>query len=186
MDRMHRLGILAAGLVFLGCQAWAEVRDCACDPARPDTMAARECGLCREAEKQPADPAVFFLKDINPRKPNRLLALPRAHAKGPHDLTEMTADERLALWTAAIHKAKSLWGDQWGLAVNGDESRTQCHMHIHIGRLLDGVETPNYIVVDGPAQIPAPKDGGGMWIHPQGSKLHVHLGEIINETVLLR
>ena len=31
-------------------------------------MQARECGLCREADKHPADQRVFFLKDINPRK----------------------------------------------------------------------------------------------------------------------
>jgi diadenosine tetraphosphate (Ap4A) HIT family hydrolase len=183
---VHRFGILVAGVALVVRLASADARDCACDASRPETMSARECGLCREAEKQPPEQAVFFLKDINPRKPNRLLALPRAHTAGPHELFQMSADERLALWTAAIEKAKSTWGTQWGLAVNGDESRTQCHMHIHIGRLLDGVETPNFVAVDGPAQIPAPKDGGGMWVHPAGDKLHVHLGEIINETVLLR
>lgn len=183
---MGKFGIVAAGMLVFGHLAVADVRECVCDAARPETMAARECGLCREAEKQPASAGVFFLKDINPRKPNRLLVLPRAHTKGPHDLIDMTAEERLALWSAAIEKARSLWGDQWGLAINGDESRTQCHMHIHIGKLLDGVETPNFIVVDGPAQIPAPKDASGLWVHPEGGKLHVHTGEIITETVLLR
>jgi len=45
-------------------------------------MAARDCGFVgRESENQPADASLFFLKDINPRKPNRwlcLAALPHA------------------------------------------------------------------------------------------------------------
>jgi len=164
----------------------ADVRDCACDLSNPAKMAARECGLCREAEKQPAQPAFFFLKDINPRKPNRWLILPRAHGKGPHALADMTPADRTAFWTAAIAKAKELWGEQWGLAMNGDDSRTQCHLHAHIGKLLEGVETRNLVVVDGPAQIPVPTDGSGLWIHPDKGKLHVHLGEQITETVLMR
>jgi diadenosine tetraphosphate (Ap4A) HIT family hydrolase len=129
---------------------------------------------------------VFFLKDINPRKPNRWLALPRAHASGLHGLADMSPAQRTELWTAAIEKARSLWGEQWGLAYNGDESRTQCHTHLHIGKLLDGEETSDFVVVADPVEIPVPPDGGGVWVHPVGGKLHVHLGEQITETVLLR
>ena len=135
-------------LILLASLAFADVRNCACDPAKPETMDAHECGLCRAAESQAADAPVFFLKDNNPRKPNRWLALPRAHT---HSLAAMTPEARLALWNAAIERARSMWGDQWGLAVNGDERRTQCHAHIHIGKLLDGVENPNFVEVDGPA-----------------------------------
>jgi diadenosine tetraphosphate (Ap4A) HIT family hydrolase len=177
---------VAALGVLLAAAAAADVRHCACEVAVPETMAARECGLCREAEKHPVDAPVFILKDINPRKPNRWLALPRAHGKAQHQLADMTPEARLALWTAAIEKARSVFGDKWGLAVNGDESRTQCHAHIHIGKLLEGIETGNFIVVDGPAQIPALTDGLGIWVHPEGNKLHVHLGEQITETVLFR
>ena len=47
------------------------------------------------------------------------------------------------------------------------------------------VEAGEFLVVDGPAQIPVPgKDG--YWIHPVNGKLHVHTGEQICETVLLR
>ena len=42
------------------------------------------------------------------------------------------------------------------------------------------------IEVSGPAEIPAPDDGTGLWIHARGRKLHVHLGEQTTETVLLR
>ena len=163
--------------------ALADVRNCACDAAKPETLEAHECGLCREAERQPSDVATFFLKDNNPRKPNRWLALPRSHA---HSLAAMTPEARLALWNAAIERAKSLWGDQWGLAVNGDERRTQCHAHIHIGKLLDGAETPDFVEVDGPAGIAIPADGAGFWVHPVGTKLHVHAGEQVTEFVLMR
>ena len=36
------------------------------------------------------------------------------------------------------------------------------------------------------ADIPVPKDGTGLWIHPAGDRLKVHLNEQICETVLLR
>jgi diadenosine tetraphosphate (Ap4A) HIT family hydrolase len=172
------VSILTLGVLLRG-----DVRNCACDVAKPETMEAKECGLCREAEKQPADPAMFFLKDINPLKPNRWLALPRAHT---HALKDLPPNARLALWNAAIEKATSLWADQWGLAVNGDERRTQCHAHIHIGKLLDNAETPNFVVVDGPADIAIPTDGTGFWVHSVGGKLHVHSGEQATEFVLMR
>ena len=128
---------------------------------------------------------MFFLKDINPRKPNRWLALPRAHGSGAHHLHDLAPAQRARLWTAAIEKARSLWGDEWGLAYNGEKVRTQCHTHVHIGKLLKGIETNNFIVVSKPSEIPAPA-GEGIWVHPAGGKLHVHLGEQTTETVLLR
>lgn len=182
---------LTATLIFGGlavCIALAPaahsdiISHCDCDPARPETLKARECGLCREAEKQPPGETIFFLKDINPTKPNRWLVLPRAHE---HSLAAMTPEERTALWTAAIAKGKELFGDGWGLALNGRKVITQCHVHVHIGKLLPGIETDNFIVVSRPEDFPVPKDTG-LWIHPQGSQYHVHLGEQITETVLLR
>ena len=122
----------------------------------------------------------------------RLKSMSRVSAPGtathqsPASFAAMTPQQRLLLWTAAIEKAQSIWGDKWGLAVNGDTARTQCHAHIHIGKLLDGIETARFVVVDGPAQIPVPEEGSGMWVHPEGAKLHVHLAEQITETVLLR
>jgi CDP-diacylglycerol pyrophosphatase len=173
--------LLAAPLVL------ADITHCACDLANPETMGARECGLCKEAEKQPGDAPVFFLKDNNPRKPNRWLVLPRIHGKGGDSFADMAPARRTELWAAAVTKAKELWGEQWGLAYNGDQSRTQCHAHVHIGKLLQGIETQNFVVVSGPAQIPVPKNGTGLWVHPaDGGKLHVHLDEQICETVLLR
>jgi hypothetical protein len=182
MAAMFRAALLT---LFVCVMAVNGAVECDCDPARPETMTARQCGLCREAEKQPADVEVFFLKDINPRKPNRWLALPRKHGSGLHHLHDLSEHDRTVLWTAAIQKARELWGDEWGLAYNGEKVRTQCHTHIHIGKLIQGIETDNFIVVNGPADIPAPP-GEGLWIHPVGGKYHVHLGEQTVETTLLR
>lgn len=170
-------------LFFLSSLTLADVRNCVCDIADPQSMAKRECGLCREAEKQQQDIQVFFVQDINPNKPHRWLALPRAHA---HSLDALTADQRAALWSGAIEKARSLWGDQWAVAANADSRRSQCHVHVHIGKLLDGSENSDFIVVSTPAEIPVPKEAGGIWIHPVDGKLHVHLGEEAPETLLMR
>ena len=185
---MSPMRVLVVALLLAACPAAiADISHCACDLNNPETMAARECGLCKEAEKHPLETPVFLLKDNNPRKPNRWLALPRTHGKGGDSFAEMTAAQRTDLWATAIVKAKELWGEQWGLAYNGDQSRTQCHAHVHIGKLLQGIETDNFVVVSGPAQIPVPKNGTGLWVHPaDGGKLHVHLNEQICETVLLR
>ena len=164
----------------------ADVRGCACDLAKPETMATRECSLCAEAEKQPANVEVFFLKDANPSKSHRTLALPRKHYPGQHSLEAMSAVERTELWTAAIAKAQELWGDSWGIAMNGEERRTQCHMHLHIGKLNDDAETEGFVVVSGPSEIPIPANGAGLWVHPVNGKLHVHMGEQVTEFVLMR
>jgi hypothetical protein len=180
----ERVSSRALAFFWIGA-LFADVRGCACNPQRPETMEARECGLCREADKAPAGEPVFFLKDINPRKPNRWLALPRAHYDGGHGPELMSRADRTALWKAAIAKAKELWGEEWGLAYNGELVRTQCHGHIHIGKLLKGVEYGTPLVVSRPEDIPAPP-GKGVWVHPAGTKLHVHIENTITETVLLR
>jgi len=173
-------------LLCIACPLGADITACACDIAKPETLQARECALCREAETQPAEPPIFYLKDNNPTKPNRWLALPRVHGKGGQPLVEMSSELRLRLWSVAIEKAKSLWGDDWGLAVNGKTARTQCHAHVHIGKLLNGMETTQFVVVSTPAEIPVPENDNGIWVHPEGGKLHVHLGQEITETVLMR
>ena len=161
----------------------ADLVNCACDPARPETMEARPCSLCREAEKQAADVKVFFLKDTNPSKPGRWLALPRIH---PRSLDLLNDEQRAELWSAAIAKAKSLFDDQWAIAYNAPSFQTQCHVHVHIGKLIPGVETSQFVVATKVEDIPVPVRGEGIWIHPQGNLFHVHTGEQITETVLER
>ncbi|MFN0102433.1 MAG: hypothetical protein ACKV2U_10140 [Bryobacteraceae bacterium] len=174
-------------LVAAGMAAPAAVDRCGCEPARPETLKERACSLTNEAGKQPESMEVFFLKDANPRKANRTLALPRRVVAGEmHELRHLSPAERNKFWREAIAKAKELWGDDWGVAYNGVKVRTQCHLHLHIGKLLKGVDTGEAIYVRRLADIPVPQDGSGLWIHPAGNRLKVHLNEQICETVLLR
>jgi diadenosine tetraphosphate (Ap4A) HIT family hydrolase len=160
-----------------------DIVTCACDLSKPETLEARQCSLCREAEKQPASVTVFLLKDANPTKPNRWLALPRAHDRS---IDTLPPELRAQLWSAAIAKGKSLFGDEYAVAYNSTTVQTQCHVHVHIGKLIQGVETDQFITVTKVEDIPIPAKGEGIWIHPQGNLFHVHTGEQITETVLLR
>ena len=178
---MRRFLIPVALLAALALRA--DLVTCDCDPARPRTLEARQCSLCQETEKQPADLKVFFLKDSNPTKPNRWLALPRTHERS---IDLLSSEQRADLWTAAIAKAKSLFGDQWAIAYNAPSVQTQCHVHLHMGKLIPGVETSQFITVAKVEEIPVPATGEGCWIHPEGKLFHVHTGEQINETVLER
>jgi len=180
------LAITSSCFVLL-LPARSDVRGCHCESLPPAEMQKqRECSLCVEAEKQPPYIEVFFLKDANPTKPNRLLVLPRAHAPGAHRLASLSPELRHLLWATAIMKAQETWGDGWAIAYNGDERRTQCHTHLHIGKLLPDQEAGQPVVVKSAADIPTPADGTGLWVHPVDGKLHVHLGQQVNETVLMR
>jgi len=146
-------------------------------------MEARECSLCREAERQPADVKYFYLKDSNPTKPNRWLVLPRSHERS---IDSLDNERRAGLWNAAIVKGKALFGDDWAAAYNAPSVQTQCHVHVHVGKLIPGVETNQFIVATKIEDIPLPASGEGIWIHPAGNLFHVHTGEQITETVLER
>jgi len=181
---MRRVHIAVAWSVLLLTAGLADVRNCACDAARPETLERRECSLCRAAEAQPGESRFFAIRDANPNKPTRWLALPRFHGDNPQDLSGMTAEERTAYWSYAIAKADDLWGDRWALAINSLERRTQCHMHIHIGRLSAGAEDERFVAVNGAAEIPLPREGDGLWVHPVGAKLHAHWGNDSPELLL--
>lgn len=178
---MRRFLISAVLLAALALRA--DFVTCNCDPSRAETLEARQCSLCREAEKQPASAGVFFLKDSNPSKPNRWLALPRSHERS---IDLLSNEQRAALWTAAITKAKSLFGDQWAIAYNAPSVQTQCHVHLHMGKLIPGVETSHFVTVAKLEDLPVPARGEGLWIHPQDGQFHVHTGEQVTETVLER
>jgi diadenosine tetraphosphate (Ap4A) HIT family hydrolase len=162
------------------------VRDCVCTLTSAGILETRACSLCLEAEKHPVSELVFLVKDNDPTKPNRWLAVPRAKYDGANPLARMSSAERLAMWTMAIDKGREMWGDGWAVAMNGDIARKQCHAHVHIGKLLDGKETEAGVYVEGPAELPAIGDGAGLWFHPAGSRLHLHAGEQVDETVLMR
>ena len=176
---------------------------CPCDHSIAETLLAYpQCSLCLESEfHNPAVP-YFFVQDIDPSKPNRWLILPRAHKKGMQNLSDLSAAVRGKFWAAAIQKAEELWGKNWGLAINGERARGQCHAHAHIGRLLDGVEGNDFLyklgwsrvpgkapkTVEGPAWIKAPDKGAAFWIHPVEGGLHVHVEDrtAVAEGVLMR
>jgi diadenosine tetraphosphate (Ap4A) HIT family hydrolase len=176
---------------------------CPCDHSIAETLLAYpQCSLCLEAEFHNPNVPYFLVQDIEPTKPNRWLILPRAHDKGMQNMSDLSADVSSQLWAAAIRKAEELWGQQWGLAVNGELARSQCHAHVHIGKLLDGVEGNDYLYKIGRSRIPgkapitiagsdgikAPDKGAAFWIHPAGKGLHLHVEDItaLAEFVLMR
>ncbi|HZS51965.1 MAG TPA: hypothetical protein VFA54_13950 [Bryobacterales bacterium] len=158
--------------------------DCACNHADPATLDQRSCSLCREAEKQSS--GVFFLKDANPRKPNRTLALPLQHGKGLQRLGDLSPQARADFWKAAIAKAEQLWPGGWGVAYNADTTRTQCHLHVHIGKLIDGVDESTGRLFSRPEEFPLPDAGVGLWVHPVSGGFHVHMDRETAEFVLVR
>jgi len=176
---------------------------CPCDHSVAETLLAYpQCSLCLESEFHPPFPPYFFVQDINPTKPNRWLILPKAHDKGMQNLSDLSTDVSSEFWAAAVRKAEEVWGNRWGLAVNGELARSQCHAHVHIGKLLDGVEGKGFlfkagrsripgkapITVAGPDSIKAPGKGAAFWIHPVGKKLHLHVEDVsaAAESVLMR
>ena len=161
----------------------ADVRGCVCNPAQPSTMEERACSLTRVATQQTDTAPVFFIKDASPTKPNRWLAIPHALHRS---LNDMTAGERNAYWSAAIEKARALWKDQWGIAVNSEERRSQCQMHAHIGKVLDDADKSGGVLVERAEEIPLPEESQGVWIHPEGNKLRVHVGVMAPEINLMR
>jgi CDP-diacylglycerol pyrophosphatase len=178
--------LLAPCVLLLLTVSHADVRQCACDVARPETLLARDCSLCKTVEEQPGTAEFFTLADTNPNKKNRLLAVPRSHGVNPQHLGNMDPAQRTAYWTFAIAKARALWGEEWGLAVNSLDLRTQCHMHIHIGKLRDDVENGDFRIAASPAEIGAPEELDGIWVHPVGGKYHVHFGNKAPELLLYR
>lgn len=193
--------VFAALVVLSSPAARSDIRGCECSLESSLTSNVRGCSLCLEAARQSEAEGFFLLKDANQTKPNRWLALPRKAYDGVNPLSRMSAEDRLALWNLAIRQGEKLWGGNWGVAMNGDISRTQCHMHVHIGKLLENQEPGEFRpspqapedpkraeghYADGPADLPALSDGTGLWFHPVGKRLHVHAGEQTTESVLMR
>lgn len=177
---------LALSLAFAPAALQADVSQCACDWTNPESLKARNCSLSLEAMKQPEHVEFFLLKDINPRKPGRWLALPRKPGPGSHDLHRLPREERTRLWKFAMAEAEKLFpGGQWGLAYNGSKVRTQCHLHIHIGKWVPAAATSNFRLVKRVEDLPAPEEGGVL-LHPVAGGFMVLTGEQTMETALVR
>jgi CDP-diacylglycerol pyrophosphatase len=183
MVRLPAIIIFLAIVLALPCAA-PPVADCPCDHSRPDSLQPRVCSLCGTAEKQTA--AVYFLKDINPHKPNRYLALPKAHETGMQSLFTIPEPLRTQFWGEAIAKAQELYGERWGLAQNSHLFRTQCHAHLHMGPLSPEVDDVSGTLFDDPTDFPAPPADQGLWVHPKEGRYCVHLDRDLTEIVLIR
>jgi diadenosine tetraphosphate (Ap4A) HIT family hydrolase len=119
----------------------------------------------------------FLLKDIDPGKPNRWLVLPRDHpSRGLQTLAALPPEERRALAAFAVAEAERLFPARWGIAVNGDDERTQCHLHVHLSPLRSGAACSNggRIESDPRAVFDRIGPGGEVWVHPEGGRYHVH------------
>ena len=184
MARLGALLILMVGGLVIAASPPLPAVGCPCDHREAGSMEPRVCSLCRTAEEQTED--VYFLKDINPRKPNRYLALPRAHQDGLQAVGEMPPEQRERVWSAAIRKAEELFGARWGLAHNSHFFRTQCHAHIHMGPLSPDLDDETGTLYEHPRDFPAVGAEKGMWVHPKDGKYCVHLDRDLAEIVLIR
>lgn len=158
--------------------------DCPCDHGDESSLSSRVCSLCETAEEQSDE--VYFLKDINPHKPNRYLALPRAHRSGYQSTADLPTSSRARLWLRAAQRAEELFPGRWGLAQNSHYFRTQCHAHIHIGPLSPEVEDMGGTLVATAEGIPNVGPEQGIWIHPKDGGYCVHLDRDLAEIVLVR
>ena len=186
-DRTYpKVGAAAALLCFAGAWIAASrpVVDCPCDHTAPESLQPRVCSLCKTAEDRSGP--IYFLKDINPHKPNRYLALPKAHGSGFQSTSSLAPALRAQLWLGAIERAEELFPGRWGIAENSHFFRTQCHAHLHIGPLSAEVDDSDGALYDSTADFPNPAPRGGMWLHPKNGAYCVHLDRDLAEIVLVR
>lgn len=186
-DRPYpKIGVIAALLFFAGAAVVATrpIVDCPCDHAAAASLQARVCSLCQTAEER--SQPVYFLKDINPHKPNRYLALPKMHGDGLQSTSSLSPALRAQLWQSAIERAEELFPGRWGIAENSYFFRTQCHAHLHIGPLSPEVEDTGGALYRSPVEFPTPAPRNGMWLHPKSGAYCVHLDRDLAEVVLVR
>ncbi len=160
------------------------VVNCPCEHGRPESIESRVCSLCGTADEQTGE--IYFLKDINPHKPNRYLALPKAHAGGFQSTAHLPGELRDLLWQRAAERAEQLYPGRWGLAQNSHHFRTQCHAHIHIGPLSPEVEDTGGTRYESVAELPNVGPEQGIWLHPKNGGYCVHLDRDLAEIVLVR
>ena len=176
------LGVAAlCGLVPL---APMPVVSCPCDHSRPDSLGSRVCSLCETAERESEE--IYFLRDINPLKPSRYLALPKSHGSGFQSTADLSGEMRARLWRRAAERAEQLYPGHWGLAQNSHFFRTQCHAHIHIGPLSPEVDDIGGTLVATTEELPNVGPEQGVWLHPRNGMLCVHLDRDLAEIVLVR
>ncbi len=194
MKRSSKLGVRFRGcrtvqvllLVLFGLVPLVPmpVVECPCDHAKAGSMQSRVCSLCGTAER--ATEEVYFLKDINPHKPNRYLALPKAHAAGYQSTADLSPRLRTELWRKAAARGEELFPGRWGVAQNSHFFRTQCHAHLHIGPLSPEVQDTDGTLYGRVEEIPDIGPEQGIWLHPKQDGFCVHLDRDLAEIVLIR
>ena len=105
-----------------------------------------DCLFCRLAAGEIpsnqvlADDAVIVFRDINPRAPTHLLAIPRRHVASADDLTQADGDMLAALFSALRTAAAEEGTRGYRIVTNvGPESgQSVFHLHFHLlgGRLM--------------------------------------------------
>jgi histidine triad (HIT) family protein len=99
-----------------------------------------DCLFCRIAAGEiPADrvfedEAVIVFRDINPKAPTHVLAIPRRHIPSAGDLTEADGDLLAALFTALRRVAADAGLESYRIASNvGPEAgQSVFHLHFHL------------------------------------------------------
>jgi histidine triad (HIT) family protein len=105
-----------------------------------------DCLFCRiaageiPAEIVYSDDAVVAFRDINPRAPTHVLAIPRRHVASAADLTDADGPTLAALFGALRHVAEEagLHGYRIVTNVGAEAGQSVFHLHLHLlgGRAL--------------------------------------------------
>jgi histidine triad (HIT) family protein len=99
-----------------------------------------DCLFCRIAageipsDRVFEDEAVIVFRDINPRAPTHVLAIPRRHIESAADLTDADGDLLAALFSALRHVAEEAGLEGYRIVSNvGAESgQSVFHLHFHL------------------------------------------------------
>lgn len=99
-----------------------------------------ECLFCRIAageipsDRVFEDPAVIVFRDINPKAPTHVLAIPRRHLASAAELTDADGDLLAALFGALRHVAEEagLKGYRILSNVGADSGQSVFHLHFHL------------------------------------------------------
>ena len=99
-----------------------------------------DCVFCRIAAGEIPSDQVFqdktliVFRDINPRAPTHVLAIPRRHIASVADLTDADGDLLAALFSALRHVAEQagLTGYRIVTNVGADSGQSVFHLHFHL------------------------------------------------------
>jgi histidine triad (HIT) family protein len=99
-----------------------------------------DCLFCRIAageipsDRVFEDEAVIVIRDINPKAPTHVLAIPRRHLASAADLTDADGDLLAALFGALRHVAEEagLTGYRILSNVGAESGQSVFHLHFHL------------------------------------------------------